>query len=381
MTAALAAPLALRRETAAACELASTACSEVERARSVLFVEFIRGMNSEGIPYCLLSGYERYPLAADSDIDFMVRPEDRARILPLLQEVASRCGALLVQAIQHETSACYYVLAKQVGNKVVYLHPDCTTDYRRNGRLWLRASEVIRNHRRLGPFFLPAVADEFQYYLLKKVLKQQITEAEFQRLATLYVSHPEECCERLRRFWAKKTSAAIVSALVTHHCHWILLHLGDLLTELRQSAPQETRRLRVVQFFGEWRRRIRRVCHPTGFSVCVCGGNGAQRSELAAQLERNLRPAFRRTKVLEEEPHRLRVAASLAISKMKSTLIVGNSPAKAQRWNTSNQIGFDLSLGSRVTVETATRLVLEAISKRLEGQQLGTSKELPNSQF
>ena len=66
---------------------------------------------------------ENYPDAGDSDVDFMVRPQDAGTIAGLLREVARRTDALLVQAIQHETTAWYFVLAKQVGGAVAYLHP------------------------------------------------------------------------------------------------------------------------------------------------------------------------------------------------------------------------------------------------------------------
>ena len=91
----------------------------------------------------------------------------------MLLEVARRCGALLVQAIQHETGAWYFVLAQQVNGEVAYLHPDCSTDYRRDGRLWLAAEQFSKNRQRYKTFFVPAMADEFLNYLTKKILKQE----------------------------------------------------------------------------------------------------------------------------------------------------------------------------------------------------------------
>jgi hypothetical protein len=367
MTAAVATQGALFRQTTVlACEPVSARWSEVDRARSDLFVEFIRGMNASGLPYCLLSGYESYPLVLGSDVDFMVRPEDSLRIAPLLRDIAARCDALLVQAIRHETSACYYALAKQAGHEVAYLHPDCTTDYRRNGRLWLVAEEVISDRRRLGAFFVPAVADEFQYYLIKKALKGQIKGTEFQRIAGLYLSSPEECSQRMRRLWTKETIETVASALVRYDLQWMQLHLSDLLDELLRSTPRENRRLRTVQLFREWRRRVSRVARPTGLVVRVCGGNTLQRSELAAALERNLRPAFRRTKIIaEERSRRLPVSVLGFIPKVKSTLIVRRSPVATHRWHATNEISSDLSEKGHLTVETATRFVLETMAKRV----------------
>ena len=354
-------------QTTAECEEQAVPRSEVARVRSELFVEFVRGMNRSGIPYCLVSGYENYPRLHDSDVDFMVRSEDAPRIGPLLHDVANRCGGLLVQAIQHETAGCYHVLAKQVGDHVAYLHPDCATDYRRDGRLWLRADEVIRNRRRFRTFFVPAVADEFQYYLIKKILKQQITRIEFQRVAALYVSRPEECCERLRHFWSTRTTRALVSAIVTADIEWIQPHLRDLLEELRRSRPLENVLKRGVQRFHDWHRRTSRVFHPTGLSVSIRGGNEAQRWELATGLERNLRPAFRRTEIIPEgQSDGRRVSASALLSTVRSTLIIRKDSRSMWRWFAPSGICFDLSETGRPTIEGATEIVLQLMANRLQ---------------
>ena len=170
-------------------------------------------MNAAEIPYCLLNGFRGYPEVIASDVDFMVLPKDAKRIAPLLADVARRCDALLVQAIRHETGAWYFVLAQPVNGEVAYLHPDCSTDYRRDGRMWQAAEPVLAKRRRYKTFFVPAIADEFLNYLIKKILKQDVTVEQMQRLGALYLSDPEECSKRLRRFWSAPTARALVSAV------------------------------------------------------------------------------------------------------------------------------------------------------------------------
>jgi hypothetical protein len=324
-------------------------------------------MNASGIPYCLLSGYEPYPAGSDSDVDFMVRPEDGLRVTAVLREIGRLSDARFVQAIQHETGACYYVLAKQVGAQVAYLHPDCTTDYRRGGRLWLAADEVTANRRRFGTFFVPAVADEFQYYLIKKILKQQITKGEFQRVVALYWSHPDECSERLRRFWTKETTTEIVSALLGHDYERMQLHLGDLLAELSRSVPVEGCCRRGIQRLREWRRVVRRAFQPTGLRVWMHGGDVAQRADLARTLEQNLSPAFRRTRIVREgHSDGPGTALSSLLPKVRSTLIIRTKPASAMPWIPPGDICLDLSSKGHSTVESAIRTVLEAMAERLQ---------------
>src|SRR5271169_4249264 len=131
--------------------------ANVAQARAEMLSVLVDELNHSGVAYCLLSGYENFPQAGESDIDFMVQPRHAARVVPVLGAVTRRCAAMLVQALQHETTARYYVLARQLPGGVAYLHPDCTTDYRRDGRLWLRANEVLTGRRRLLNFYVPAV--------------------------------------------------------------------------------------------------------------------------------------------------------------------------------------------------------------------------------
>jgi hypothetical protein len=320
----------------------STAAARIDCMRAQLLEAFLEQMNAAQIPYCVLNGFEGYPAVIASDVDFMVHPKDAERIAPLLLEVAKRCGAPLVQAIQHETGAWYFILAKQAGGAVAYLHPDCSTDYRRDGRLWLEAEQVLKKRQPYKTFFLPAIADEFLYYLTKKILKQQITSGQLQRIAALYLSYPEECSERIRRFWSEKTAEALVPVLVGQEIGWMRFYLPALLSELRSSVPVESWWERSRQRLREWRRQIERVLNPTGLGVAVCGGTEQQRARLAAALEETLRPAFRRTVICAEATtgDSLWGAPAFWLAKVRSTLVIRRKELPEMGWLERDEIGF-----------------------------------------
>ena len=294
------------------------------RIRAEMLTAFLGEMEAEQIPYCLLNGFQDYPEVIASDVDFMVRSRDCKRVAPMLLEVARRCGALLVQAIQHETGAWYFVLAKQEDNAVAYLHPDGSTDYRRDGRLWLVAEQVLKDRQRYKTFFVPSMADEFLYYLTKKILKQRVTEQELRRIAALYLSCPEECHTRMRRFWPERTVNALEPALSRQELGWLRFYLPTLLSELRASVPVESSWKRLQQRTREWRRWLQRVLNPTGMSIAVCGGTTRQRADLAEGLEENLRPAFRRTMICGDGlgDGTKRDAKSMWLAKVRSTLVI-----------------------------------------------------------
>ena len=334
----------------------------VSRARAELFAAFIEEMNSAGVSYCLLSGYEDYPEAGDSDVDFMVSQEDAARVAAVLRATARETRALLVQAMQHETTARYFVLAKQIGSRVAYLHPDCSTDYRRDGRLWLRSKDVLARRRRLGNIFVPAGADEFLYYLIKKVLKQEIDESQLQRVRRLYIACPEECCARMRRLWTAKQVSAMTSAILSVDVWRMRWNLPSLRVALLTSRNSEGVWARTVQQFQESRRRATRVMRPTGLSVTISGASARHRDDLARGLETNLRPALRRTQLVDE--NEFSFASSVWPARVRSTLVIRKRAWSAGMLFTRNQIHFDLS-ECVPNLEAATRASLQWLSDRV----------------
>ena len=234
----------------------------------------------------------------------------------------------------HETSACHFVIAKDDGSEIGYFDPDCTADYRKHGRLWLSAERVLARRRRCRNLYVPAVPDEFTYYLIKKVLKQSVADFQFRRLRHLYQRDPGNCREEIEKFWSVSTVRAVEKALMASDLGWLQSHLPALLTELQSSAPVEGLGKRVAQKLQDGMRILRRAVHPTGMSVLVCDGEQEQRSAIANALAQQLSPAFRRTARCNSIRSSLapgRQAFTLAIkilaARIRSTLVVNSAGA------------------------------------------------------
>ena len=338
--------------------------TEVEQARAEMLLALVEELNESGISYCLLSGHSGFPEAGASDVDFMVSPKGAGWVVDILQATAQRSGSMLAQAIQHETGAWYCVLAKPVDGGVAYLHPDCTTDYRRDGRLWLKADELLSRRRKCKSFFVPAIADEFVYYLIKKVLKHGLSREEWQRLRALYLGHPEECCQQMKRFCRADTVRSIASAVVREDIDWMRWHLSGLGVELKESAPVEPWISRVAQRARECCRWVGRAMHPTGLTVAIAGGREAKRSELATALERALRPAFRRTRLVEA--HGRRFAPGEWLAKVRSTLVIRTQDKRATRSVPGRSTCVDISGFPPPGIDAVTRDILRFMEERLQ---------------
>ncbi len=297
--------------------------------RSELFAAVIAQLNLAEIPYCVLGGHENHAENSSSDVDFMFYPRDMRRIAPLLAQAAQSAGARLVQAMPHETSACYFVMAKDDGSEIGYFDPDSAGDYRRQGRLWLSAEKVLAGRRRCKELYVPAVPDAFTYYLIKKVLKQSVADFQLRRLCHLYQRDCANCRNEISKFWSVATVRDMERALVASDLAWFQTAMPRLLAELTASAAAENLAARVVQRLRDGWRMLGRALHPTGMSVLVCGGNGKQQSEIAEGILRQLAPAFRRVTDLEFQPAGasslvtgLRLAKKALAARLRSTLVV-----------------------------------------------------------
>lgn len=302
--------------------------------RITLLSSVINVLNAEDVCYCLLSGYRQDSAEIDSDVDFMIHPRDAGRMPWLLQTASNRAGALLVQALQHETTACYFVIAQQEGSVVNYLNPDCTLDYRTHARLRLRATDVLSRRRRFSNFFLPAFDDEFIYYLIKKVLKAHIDPIHLLRLRTLYRASPSLCRTRITQFWSANWACSIERALLHLDLEWFKAHLKGLHQELESAQRAEAVPSRIANLSRDVVRMVQRVLRPTGLSVSIRGGESQQRATLADALVSLLRPAFRHAHWRSARDGRLTIskllvaAARHRLSLICSTLTVATAENK-----------------------------------------------------
>ena len=294
-------------------------------SRAELLDAVVAQFNGAGVPYCILGGYENHPGAQQSDVDIMFRPQDLRRVPDLLAQTARSAGALLIQAIQHEATACYFVLARDNGRPIAHLDLDCYSDYRRDARTWLPAENVIANRRRYRRFYVPAVADEFHYYLIKKILKQALDFHQLKRLQHLFARDPMQCRQRIASLLSPSTARLLERAIVEQKLLWIQVELPTLLAEVQRSRRPQSPVRRCLGTLLETARFARRIAAPTGLSVVITGGDGDLRSQIVDGLVSELAPAFRHTRNLGDatlSPQRLHRIFGILAARIRSTLVV-----------------------------------------------------------
>lgn len=255
------------------------------------------------MPYCILAGYDSYPDRISSDVDFMVPPSWMERLPAVIATVSARCEAQLVQCIRHETTATYFVVARLHAGGVSCLQPDSSADYRRRGRLWLRADEIVlRRRRHRSGFWVPCAADAFAYYLIKKIDKGALDNSQALQLSARYEEDPRGCDEILQTLLPVEAARMVESAVHSGDWQAVISALPALKSALHRHAAREPLRKCVRNAWAELRRIVVRVVQPTGLSVAFLGPDGSGKSTLIARVSVELNQTFRRVQYQHLRP-------------------------------------------------------------------------------
>ena len=254
--------------------------------------------------YAILHGWQGLPEHWPSDLDIAVTPEDLPRLESALLD--ANAALPLVNHLRHESTCDYFVLALQDENKIQFFPVDSATDYRRNGRIWFNAEELLKGRVRRKNFWVVAPEVEFKYLLVKKTLKGTVPKHAAKRIEEL-----------LQALGSKATEIAIEllgGELGVQAVHWIetgsweefQTRIPALQRALKRQKLREDPLNPLRYWFFEIPRILQRWRYPTGFWVAVLGPDGAGKSTLIANLKKELEGAFRRTRNFHLMPGLLR---------------------------------------------------------------------------
>lgn len=264
-----------------------------------LATKLLAYLDEQDIEYAVVGDVRGYDRVVPSDIDIVVSESGLAIAPSLLTAFAAASSGRLVQAIRHERSATYFVLAHEVGDTVVYIHPDICATYVRRGRTLITAKELLQGRvRNRDGIFVPQTDRAFCYYLLKKIDKRSLDERAFQYLRGLWSYDREGCRKWAERFLGSGHIDTLVQSLDENRRDLILAALPVMRGALERRAP-----IRLADRWAELGRVVQRWHHPTGSFVAVYGPDGAGKSTVVDQVAGRLSPVFRRTRVYHLRPH------------------------------------------------------------------------------
>ena len=262
----------------------------------------LKALSTECKSYCLLSGYERLPDKFDTDIDFMVSQEDFDRMPRIIDAVARKTGTRLFQCIDHELTGRAYFLGSLDGPALTIVQPDCSADYRHFGRRWIPAKELLAARRlHSNGFYIPSVAHEFAYSLIKRLNKRSFNREHGYKLHRLYVEDRIECGRMIARFVRGPEGSQIVRMASAND--WTPMF--DSIEPFR-AAMLHSRKEAFAEKLGELPRNVlyilRRIVQPTGCWVAFMGPDGCGKSLVINGVSQEFAPSFRTTRCYHLRP-------------------------------------------------------------------------------
>lgn len=264
--------------------------------REELFRDVIEVLDQAGHRLCVSHGYKDYPEVIRSDVDAV--SEDPAQIPRILSEQGI---ANVVQVLRGEDGTAY-ILHRRSSSGPAFLVLDVSTGYQYNGYVFFKGEEFFRNCRTFKFFKVPPVEIEFSCYLIRKLLKESLNETQGLRLSELYRENPTACRLQLTRFFPELASDLIEDAARSGEWDPVRRRIGDLrkaiLDKMRDKQPLGAMR----HWVGKNRQRFERLIHPRGLMVALLGPDGAGKSTVLAQVERDLSPIFKSAKLYHKRP-------------------------------------------------------------------------------
>ncbi len=257
------------------------------------FFHLIGLLDRTDVRYALVGNVDDYPDHIESDVDIVTNAEGMRRFHRAIWTLEEH-GLRVVQRFQHEITAFYYILAFQTDKGGWdFLQPDICTDYYRRARKLLDAVPMLARRRSIScagcpndVFYVLSEADEFIYYLLKKIGKKSLSVEQFAHLHRSFAADPDVCGTTLNQFPA--IAKTVIASMESDDPDSLSSTLPDLKAQLLRSGS-----LGKPRRFRNAIRKLSRILHPTGFVAVLPGASGPNR-EFAARLHSDLFHAFRR---------------------------------------------------------------------------------------
>ena len=192
-------------------------------AEAVDISEIVSVLEATSVRYCVLHGWQLLSELMPSDIDIVIAPQDLMALEDALRNLAL---GRLVQMLKHETTCFYFVLAIRAGTEVRFLPIDVAIDYRRDGRIFFTAEELLEGRRRWNKLWVAAPHVEFAYLLVKKVSKGAMPDHQKRRLEKLFQELGDEADSTVSRLFGQRLGDAVISWISTRGYWFISMTLS-----------------------------------------------------------------------------------------------------------------------------------------------------------
>ena len=258
-------------------------------------------LDSAGIRYCVLHGYEEFPRLVGSDIDIVVsRDAETDKLNGIVAQPVEKSGARIVRG--HNL-----FITLQIGSGLNFVTLDFQKDCAVGGIRVCEGEAILGSRRRHSLCWVPTAGLEFACTLARAILKRRLDDRRTKRLGRLFEQDSGECLAMLRKHWRERRVEEFASAALSGNWWPIVRQQATLRRELRLDRIRADASWHASNYLRAWSARVKRVLRPRGLNVVLLGPDGAGKSSVIAALESGMIGPFARTEVRGFAPalHRL----------------------------------------------------------------------------
>lgn len=262
----------------------------------MLLLEKVFGiLNRSGLDYCVQNKYTNMPEEIPSDIDIMYQNAGEHFLDILMTKVSQETGLIITQKVVHDYLQYTYVFTPIAPKKEFRLQLDFYRALSFRQYTNLMPGEVMLKSKRIyHGFFIPAPDIEAVYQIMRRVIKNDLNIEHLRVLKNLYNNYAAEVSELIIKTFGDSIGNNIIEMIITENVDIFYDNYNELKKILLKISSHNTNikiRMKAVSFYIK---KIipQRIINPVGLSVAFIAPDGAGKSTVINEVEKNCAGSF-----------------------------------------------------------------------------------------
>ena len=248
-----------------------------------------RTWRDAGISFLVLRNYENLPDSISNDIDVLLKPCQLRDAEESLLATARSWGFQLHNRAEFATLALYF--SSTHSNSQV--HFDLFTNLKWRSFDFLRCDEFLQRRVTRDLFSTPHPADEAATNLLATMIYTGKVKEKYKPSVTAgFRNEPAIATSLLAKTYGSRLAEVVVASGAKENWPQLEAAAPALRRALITRQLMRNPLAKLGSFFKDSARLLKRLIHPPGLTVVLCGADGSGKSTVARAIIEGLSPTF-----------------------------------------------------------------------------------------